>query len=61
MAAIQQINPRLNEIKNEVASDFPLNEAEIVAMRENLQAHVLKIHDLERFDLFLGLSVVAQR
>ena len=48
LAAIRQINTRLNEIKNEVASDFSLNEAEIVAMRENLQAHVLKIHDLEQ-------------
>ena len=48
LAAISQINARLDEIKTQVASNFPLNEAEIVAMRENLYAHVLKIHDVEQ-------------
>jgi hypothetical protein len=47
-SAIQQINTRLVEIKDEVTLDFPLNESQVAAMRENLRAHVLKIHDVEQ-------------
>jgi hypothetical protein len=41
------INARLNEIKAEVASAFPLTNHEASAIRETLAEHVLKIHDIE--------------
>ncbi len=47
-SAIQQINTRLEEIKDEVTSDFPLTESQVAAMRESLRTHVLKIHDIEQ-------------
>lgn len=42
------IDTRLDEIKAAVADDFPMNDANVVAMRENLRDHVLKIHDIEQ-------------
>jgi hypothetical protein len=45
---IRGINARLDEIKAEVAADFPLDEAQVLAMRENLRTHVLGIHDIEQ-------------
>ena len=46
--AMQQITARLTELKTEIAASFPLNETETTALRENLRAHILNIHDLER-------------
>lgn len=45
---IRQINTRLDAIKAQVGKDFPLSPAEVVALRENLRTHVLKIHDIEK-------------
>lgn len=47
LADMQQMNARLEAIKVDMAADFPLNEAEILAMMEKLSAHVLQIHDIE--------------
>ena len=47
-ADIQHINERLDEIRAEVAADFPLTEAEVVTLREALRDQVLRIHDLEQ-------------
>jgi hypothetical protein len=44
---IRKINARLNAIKSEVSSAFPLTNDEAAAMRETLAEHVLKIHDIE--------------
>ena len=45
---IQSINARLKEIRDDVAVQFPLNAAQVVALRENLSQHVLVIHDIEK-------------
>lgn len=45
---IREINTRLKEIKAEVSADFPLNDAEVVEMRQDLRDHVLKIRDIEQ-------------
>jgi hypothetical protein len=47
LAAILEINARLDQIKDRVTSGFPLDEAGVVAMREGLAAHVLEIRDIE--------------
>lgn len=44
---IQQIDDRLNTIKVEMETDFPLDEADVVALRESIANHVMKIHDIE--------------
>jgi hypothetical protein len=48
LGEIQQINAQLDTLKSEVAADFPLREAEVLAFCENLCAHVLKLHQLEK-------------
>jgi hypothetical protein len=45
---IQGIDARLSELKVEVAEDFPLDGAEVTAMREELATHVLRIAEIER-------------
>jgi hypothetical protein len=45
---IQNIGVRLEEIKSEIAADFPLNASEVTDMRQNLRDHVLKIRDIEQ-------------
>jgi len=47
-AQIQSINARLKEIRDEVAVQFPLNAAQVMALRENLSQHVRVIHDIEK-------------
>ena len=44
---IREINGRLDEIGSSMADDFPLDEAGVVAMREEMAEHVMGIHDLE--------------
>jgi hypothetical protein len=44
---IKSINSRLNEIREEMESNFPLAEEEVVAFRERLAEQVLAIHDAE--------------
>ncbi len=46
-AEMQQMNARLEAIKDDIAANFPLNEAEVLAMSETLRAHILQIHDIE--------------
>lgn len=41
------IDRRLDEIKASVAADFPLDEAGVPALRQNIADHVLGIHDME--------------
>ncbi|HEX2905999.1 MAG TPA: DUF4872 domain-containing protein [Phototrophicaceae bacterium] len=45
---LRTINTRLAEIKTLVAAEFPLNPAEVAALRENWREQILKIRDLER-------------
>jgi hypothetical protein len=45
---IKLIDGRLETLKEEVAADFPLDEAGVVAMRENIATHVMQIHDIEQ-------------
>jgi hypothetical protein len=44
---IRQIDARLDAIKAEISTDFPLSDQEATALRENIAAHVLCIHDIE--------------
>jgi hypothetical protein len=46
-AEMEAIDRRLAEIKGEVAADFPLDAAGVVALREEIAVHVLGIHDVE--------------
>lgn len=41
------IDARLNEIKAAVTADFPLNRAEVDALRERIAGRVMAIHDVE--------------
>lgn len=41
------IRARLDELKEVMARDFPLDEAGVVAHRERIAAQVMKIHDIE--------------
>lgn len=45
---MKQIDGRLAAIRNEMEINFPLDAAELVAMRENIAAHVMQIHDIEK-------------
>ncbi len=44
---IREINGRLDEIRSSMADDFPLDEAGMAALREEMAEHVMGIHDLE--------------
>ena len=46
---IRKINGRLDEIRSSMADDFPLDEAGVAALREEMAEHVMGIHDLEEF------------
>lgn len=46
-AEIQGIQVRLETIQRAMAADFPLNAAEVVALREQIAAQVMQIHDIE--------------
>jgi hypothetical protein len=43
----QQINTRLKAIREAVAKSFPLSDAQVIHMRQQMSALVMKIHDLE--------------
>jgi hypothetical protein len=45
---IRQMDARLDAIKGEMATAFPLDEGQVEALQQNLRTHVLEIHDLER-------------
>jgi hypothetical protein len=44
---IHQIDARLREIKAAVSDEFPLDQGEVMAMREELQSHVMEVHGIE--------------
>lgn len=44
----REINARLDVIRDQVASDFPMSDMEVVALRENLAKHVRKIAEVDR-------------
>ena len=44
---IQAVQARLDEIKTIMAQSFPMSDSEVVAFRENLRDHVLRLHDQE--------------
>lgn len=44
----ESINRRLKEIREQVATNFPLNIAQVVAFRQNLSEHILNIHNIEK-------------
>jgi len=48
LAEIEAINGRLTAIKQTVAQEFPLSSAETAVLRQNIRAHVLTIHDIEK-------------
>lgn len=45
---IRRANQRLGELKDELATDFPLDEHEVIAMREAIRDRVLAIKGTER-------------
>lgn len=47
-AAMQQYRDELYHLKQAVAADFPLSEAECDALRESIRAKVLVVRDLEK-------------
>ena len=42
------INGSLAAIKAQVATQFPLNDAEVRALQQNIRDHILAIHDIEK-------------
>ena len=47
LPAMQQIADRLDQIKTQISADFPLSQPDVLGMRENIQMHVMAIHDTE--------------
>ena len=45
---MEAIEERLDEIKTAVTTEFPLDEAGVKALKENIAAQVMKIHDIEQ-------------
>jgi hypothetical protein len=45
---MREIDDQLAGIRRSMRHDFPLTEAEVVALREQIAEQVLRIHDLER-------------
>jgi hypothetical protein len=46
-AAIAQLKTEEKALLTQAETDFPLSEAEVVALRENMAEHLMQIHDLE--------------
>lgn len=45
---IRALDTRLAEIKSQATEDFPLDHAGVVALRERISQHVMRIHDIEK-------------
>jgi hypothetical protein len=45
---IHTIDARLAEIKAQVAEEFPLDNAGVIALRERISQQVMRIHDIEK-------------
>lgn len=56
IAARQKINARLEKIRADMDKHFPLDDAGVVQLRENIAAHVLHLRDVEReaYEVLLG-------
>jgi hypothetical protein len=48
MQEIRDLDARLAEIKEQVAAEFPLDQAGVIALRERISQQVMKIHDIEK-------------
>ena len=46
--AIREINAQLNQMRDDAETNFPFDDAQVVAYRERLAEQVLVIHDAER-------------
>jgi hypothetical protein len=44
----EKIKGRLAAIKTQIAGNFPLNENEVQALKENISAKILAIRDIEQ-------------
>lgn len=55
----QQINKRLQAIRATMTTDFPLNDSEVVALREQLSIQVLQIRDLEQAAIYQLRAMMA--
>lgn len=44
---IQQVTAQLAEIKAQVSESFPMDDAGVIAIREDISRHVMRIHDIE--------------
>ncbi len=44
---IQQVTARLAEIKAQVSESFAMDDAGVIAIREDISRHVMRIHDIE--------------
>ena len=47
MPEIQTIQTRLDEIKTIMDQSFPMSASQVIAFREHLRDHVLRLHDQE--------------
>lgn len=45
---IKKIHARLKVIRKIMEKDFPLSDAEALALKQNLREHILQIHDVEK-------------
>jgi hypothetical protein len=52
---IHQINENLDNIKNQVSIDFPLNDSQSIELLDSIRENVQRIHDIE-LDAFQELS-----
>ncbi|NHZ72735.1 MAG: hypothetical protein GWP17_06600 [Aquificales bacterium] len=48
MAEMGAIDGRLVELKTAVSTNFPLDEAGMTALKENIAAHVVQVYDIEQ-------------
>jgi hypothetical protein len=48
LVEMQVIDARLAELRQEMATDFPLSEPDVQELCATVREHVLRIHDLER-------------
>jgi hypothetical protein len=48
MQDIRDLDARLVEIKKQVAAEFPLDQAGVIALRERISQQVMKLHDIEK-------------
>lgn len=59
LGEIQEIDAQLAQLRRSMRHDFPLTEAEVVAVREQIAQQVLRIHDLEEAAILAIKEVMA--